>query len=624
MKSLRSKLIAFNALLMALFGLVLVLIVFIQMRGEILSGLNHEFDSALKGQSSVVKTWLDEKKQEIAAQASVAGEADALRFLKVGAKAGFNVNYAGFADGHSLFSDDWSAPADYKVTERDWYKQAMAAGKPIVTEPYVDEASKKLTITVAAPISHGGSPVGVAGGDVFVDSLVKSVLSLQIRGDGYAFIADSKGKVLAHPQAGLTLKPISQLAPELTADKLAELAGSDSLQQVRMGDQDMLLSVQRIPDSDWLIGLATHKDAILAPLNTLLLTVAGLSVLVFALLIPLVGVLLGRMLGGLVALKNAMEDIAHGEGDLTLRLQEGGQDEIAATARAFNQFVTQLATLFRGLRDNAGGVVAGVGQVSSQVQGVADSARSISDMSSSNAATLEQITVSIAHIADNARAADQLASATGSGLESGAQGMLQLADGMESTVQSVRSLESMLAALEQRSQQISGITEVIRDIADQTNLLALNAAIEAARAGEQGRGFAVVADEVRKLAERTAQATVQIAGMVTAIRSETGKAVGDVQQTVTVVNDGVLLTQQAVATIQSIRHSMLEVVSKMSEISHSTQEQHNASTLIAQSSEQINSRVLENDSLLQQASDTLQGLAGKAGQMNGEFAKFRL
>ncbi|RQO76770.1 methyl-accepting chemotaxis protein [Aquitalea sp. FJL05] len=624
MKSLRSKLIAFNALLMALFGLVLVLIVFIQMRGEILSGLNHEFDSALKGQSSVVKTWLDEKKQEIAAQASVASEADALRFLKVGAKAGFNVNYAGFADGHSLFSDDWSAPADYKVAERDWYKQAMAAGKPIVTEPYVDEASKKLTITVAAPISHGGSQVGVVGGDVFVDSLVKSVLSLQIRGNGYAFIVDSKGKLLAHPQAALTLKPISQLAPELTADKLAELAGSASLQQMRMGEQDMLLSVQRIPDSDWLIGLATHKDDILAPLNTLLLTVAGLSALVFALLIPLAGFLLRRMLGGLVALKAAMEDIAHGDGDLTLRLKDEGQDEIAATARAFNQFVTQLATLFRGLRDNAGGVVDGVGQVSGQVLDVADSARRISDMSSSNAATLEQITVSIAHIADNAREADQLATATGTGLESGAQGLLCLADGMESTVQSVRSLETMLAALEQRSQQISGITEVIRDIADQTNLLALNAAIEAARAGEQGRGFAVVADEVRKLAERTAQATVQIAGMVSAIRSETGKAVGDVQQTVTVVNDGVVLTQQAVATIQSIRHSMLEVVSKMSEISHSTQEQHNASTLIAQSSEQINSRVLENDEMLQQASTTLQSLAGRAGQMNGEFAKFHL
>ena len=624
MKSLRSKLIVFNALLMAVFGLVLVLIVFIQMRGEILNGLNHEFDSALKGQGSVVKTWLDEKKQEIAAQAEVATQADALRFLKVGARAGFNVNYAGFADGRSVFSDDWQAPADYKVTMRDWYQQALAAGKPVVTEPYVDEASKKLTITVAAPILQGGKPVGVAGGDVFVDSLVQSVLSLKVRGNGYAFITDGKGTILAHPQAGLTLKPISTLAPTLNAARLAELAGSQSLQQVELDGQDMLLSIQRIPGSDWLIGLATHRADILAPLNTLLLTVAGLSALIFVLLIPLAGVLLGRMLGGLVALQQAMQDIAHGEGDLTLRLKITGQDEIAATATAFNQFVEQLGRLFRGLRDDAGGVVVGVSQVSGQVGEVAERARGISDMSSASAATLEQITVSIAQIADHAREAAVLATRTGQGLDAGANGMHQLASGMESTGQSVCALEGMLAALEQRSQQISGITEVIRDIADQTNLLALNAAIEAARAGEQGRGFAVVADEVRKLAERTAQATVEIAGMVSAIRTETGKAVDDVQRTVHVVNDGVQLTRDAVANIQSIRHSMQDVVSKMSEISHSTQEQHNASTLIAQSSEQINSRVLENDDMLQQASHTLQGLADKAGQMNGQFAKFHL
>ncbi|NWK78210.1 methyl-accepting chemotaxis protein [Aquitalea sp. LB_tupeE] len=624
MKSLRSKLIVFNALLMAVFGLVLVLIVFIQMRGEILNGLNHEFDSALKGQGSVVKTWLDEKKQEITAQAEVATQADALRFLKVGARAGFNVNYAGFADGRSVFSDDWQAPADYKVTTRDWYQQALAAGKPVVTEPYVDEASKKLTITVAAPILQGGKPVGVAGGDVFVDSLVQSVLSLKVRGNGYAFITDGKGTILAHPQAGLTLKPISTLAPTLNAARLTELANSQGLQQVELDGQDMLLSIQHIPGSDWLIGLATHRADILAPLNTLLLTVAGLSALIFVLLIPLAGVLLGRMLGGLVALQQAMQDIAHGEGDLTLRLKISGQDEIAATATAFNQFVEQLGRLFRGLRDDAGGVVVGVSQVSGQVGEVAERARGISDMSSSSAATLEQITVSIAQIADHAREAAVLATRTGQGLDAGANGMQQLASGMESTGQSVCALEGMLAALEQRSQQISGITEVIRDIADQTNLLALNAAIEAARAGEQGRGFAVVADEVRKLAERTAQATVEIAGMVSAIRTETGKAVDDVQRTVHVVNDGVQLTRDAVANIQSIRHSMQDVVSKMSEISHSTQEQHNASTLIAQSSEQINSRVLENDDMLQQASQTLQGLADKAGQMNGQFAKFHL
>ncbi|WP_293765688.1 methyl-accepting chemotaxis protein [uncultured Aquitalea sp.] len=624
MKSLRSRLIAFNALLLVLFGLVLLVLVFMQMRSEILQGLDHEFDSALKGQSSVVKTWLDDKKQQMAAQATIAAEPDALRFLKVGAKAGYNVNYAGFADGKSMFSDDWSAPADYKVTERDWYKQAMAAGKPVVTEPYVDEASKKLTITVAAPIAHDGKAVGVVGGDVFVDELVKSVLSLQIRGNGYAFITDSKGTVLAHPDAALTLKPATQLSPELTADRLKALSDSNHLDDVAIGGQSMLVSVTRIPGSDWLIGLATHKDEILAPLNTLLYTIGGLIIGVLVLLIPLAGWLVGRMLSGLVTLKGAMEDIARGQGDLTLRLKDDGQDEIAATARAFNQFVAQLAQLFRGLRTDAEGVVDGVRQASGQVEGVADSSRQISDVSSSNAATLEEITVSIAHIADNARTADDLASATGASLESGSDTMRRLADGMETTVQSVRGLETMLASLDKRSGEISGITDVIRDIADQTNLLALNAAIEAARAGEQGRGFAVVADEVRKLAERTAQATLQISGMVSAIRAETGKAVDDVEQTVTVVNDGVGLTRDAVASIESVRASMLEVVNKMTEISDSTHEQHKATTMIAQSSELINNSVLENDELLQSVNATLHGLADSAGKMKAEFAKFRL
>ena len=170
----------------------------------------------------------------------------------------------------------------------------------------------------------------------------------------------------------------------------------------------------------------------------------------------------------------------------------------------------------------------------------------------------------------------------------------------------------------------SRVVTVIRDIADQTNLLALNAAIEAARAGEQGRGFAVVADEVRKLAERTAQATLQISTMVGAIRDETTRAVGDVNQTVTAVEEGVGLTREAVDNIHAIRAAMQEVVSKMNEIAHSTTEQHNATTLIAQSTEAINGRVLENDETLQHVSQTLQQLSSSAGKMDAEFGKFRL
>jgi methyl-accepting chemotaxis protein len=625
MKSLRSRLIALNVLLMALFGLVLVTIVFMQMRSEILGGLDNEFSASLKGQSAVVTTWLSEKKQQIVAQTSVANEPDALRFLKVGSKAGgFNVNYVGYADGRTLFSDDWVAPADYKVTDRDWYKQAKDAGQPIVTEPYVDEATKKLTVTIAAPFSHNGAFAGVVGGDVMVDTLVKSVLSMKVRGNGYAFIVDKKGTVIAHPQADLTLKPITGLVPELTPERLTQLVQSDNASDMNIGGKDMLVSAQTIPGTNWVMALATERDVVLAPLDKLLYTIGGLSLLVFVFMILFSGMVIGKMLAGLVKLKAAMEDIARGQGDLTLRLKDDGQDEIAATARAFNTFVGQLGHLFRGLKTDAQDVVGGVQDASQLVASVAQSARHISDVSSSNAATLEQITVSISHIADSARQADQLANATGQNLAASADNMERLSSGMENTVQSVRGLEEMLSSLDKRSQEISGITNVIRDIADQTNLLALNAAIEAARAGEQGRGFAVVADEVRKLAERTAQATLEISNMVGAIREETGRAVGDVNNTVQAVDEGVGLTREAVDNIAAIRESMLEVVAKMSEISQSTQEQHKATTLIAQSSEAINGHVLENDDVLQNVSSTLSGLAGNAGKMDAEFNKFRL
>ncbi|KMN35781.1 hypothetical protein VI26_09340 [Chromobacterium sp. LK1] len=625
MKSLRSRLIALNALLMAVFGLVLVVIVFVQMRTEILQGLDQEFEASLKGQSSVVTTWLGEKKQQIVAQSTMAAESDAIRFLKTGAKAGgFNVNYAGYADGRSLFSDDWVAPADYKVADRDWYKRAKDSGQAVVTDPYLDEATKKLTVTISAPFSHNGAFAGVVGGDVMVEALVKSVLGLKVRGNGYAFIMDKKGTVIAHPQTDLALKPITSVAPELTPERLADIVSHDQASEVQIGGQSMLLSAQEIPGTNWVMALVADRATVLAPLTTLLYTIAGLTALVFVLMIPLASWVIGRMLAGLVRLKNAMEDISHGEGDLTLRLKDDGQDEIAATARAFNTFVAQLAQLFRGLKQDAAGVVSGVQDASQLVAGVADSSRHISDVSSSNAATLEQITVSISHIADSARQADELTSLTGASLEASASNMQRLSSGMEGTVQSVRGLETMLSSLDKRSQEISGITNVIRDIADQTNLLALNAAIEAARAGEQGRGFAVVADEVRKLAERTAQATLEISNMVSAIRDETGRAVSDVNQTVAAVDEGVELTREAVAKIEEIRASMLDVVAKMNEISDSTSEQHKATTLIAQSSEAINGHVLENDDALQNVSSTLTGLSLNAGKMNAEFDKFRL
>ena len=627
MRTLKSRLILLNVLFIALFGLVLVTQSFLQLRTEVRDGLNLEFSATLRGQSTVIQNWFGEKKQQLSALTGVAAGPNALANLKQGAVAGnFFINYVGFPDGRSIFSDDWVATPDYIVTEKPWYVQAKTTGKPTITEPYVDQVSKRLVLTVAVPMLEGGQFHGVVAGDVFVDELVKSVLSLKPRGDGYTFIVNKQGTVIAHPDNALTLKSISSIAPSLVPERLAAIAESHALNEVDINGKTMLVAIEQIPGTDWYMGITADKDLIFAPLNAELFKTVGMSMLLFILVGVVSSVVIGRMLSGLTRLRDAMAGIAsgEGEGDLTIRLDARGRDEIADTGRAFNQFVAKLAHLFGELQGEAQSLIGGVKEASGHVAGLADGARQMADVSSNNAATLEEISVSISHIADTATQADALIRDTNGDLSNCSSNMHQLSVSIEETVKAVHGMEDMLTSLDNSTQDISSITEVIRDIADQTNLLALNAAIEAARAGEQGRGFAVVADEVRKLAERTAQATLEISHRVDSIRQETGNVVSDMKRTVEAVDAGVVLPQTAAGEISAVRESMDEVVSKMNDIALSTTEQHKASTLIAQSTEAINNQVIGNDDALHSVSGALTELSGTAERMQGVFGRFKL
>ncbi|MCL6264306.1 methyl-accepting chemotaxis protein [Craterilacuibacter sp. RT1T] len=621
MQSLRYKLLAVSALLLVTLAATLYGVSYSQMRTAMVAAADGEITSIVDGEAELVGNWLQERQRVMTELVEVAGREEPLPGFQLLARSGdFVATYAAYGDGSTLFSDGWEAPADYQASTRDWFKAARTAGKPVVTAPYVDADSKRMMVTVAAPLSDGGA----VAGDVYIDALAKQLQAREIQANGFAFLAGRDGTLIAYPQAELAGKKLETVASGLSAERLQQLASEHEPVVFKFGERSMAVGVKAVPGSDWLVGVAMDEAELNAPATRLGYTLAATSAAILAVLLIVGSLVIGRMLAGLGVLKNAMVDISQGDADLTRSLPVAGRDEIAQTAEAFNAFVLRLNALFAGLKQDASSVVAGVGDASLLVGQVADSSRSLSDVSSSNAATLEEITVSVAHIADSARQANTLVRDTGSALGNSADNITRLSDGMEGTVNAVRALEGMLSGLSSRSQEISGITDVIRDIADQTNLLALNAAIEAARAGEQGRGFAVVADEVRKLAERTAQATQQIAGMVGAIRNETSQAVGDVNKTVIAVEAGVEVTRAAAEQIGQVRHAMGEVVDKMGEITHSTTEQQEATTLIAQSTEQINSQVVENDGRLQEVSATLRALDQAAGQMDGEFAKFKL
>ncbi len=621
MHSLKHKLLAVSVLLLVTLAATLYGVSYSQMREAMVAAADGEITSTVDGEAELVGNWLQERQRVVAALTGAAAAEAPLPQFQLLAKSGdFYVTYAAYGDGRTLFSDEWVPPADYQASSRDWFKAARAAGKPVVTPPYVDGESKRMMVTVAAPLADGG----VVGGDVFIDALVKQLQAREIRADGFAFLSGKDGTLIAYPQAELAGKKLETVASGLSAERLQQLASEHEPVVFKFGERSMAVGVKAVPGSDWLVGVAMDEAELNAPVTRLGYTLAATSAAILAVLLIVGSLVIGRMLGGLLVLRDAMRDISQGDADLTRALPVKGQDEIAETARAFNTFVAGLRSLFGSLRGEAGQVAGGVADSSRLVSEVAAGSRGLSDVSSANAATLEQITVSIAQIADGAQQADELVRATRGELETSAQGISRLCENMEGTAGSVRALDNMLGVLGTRSQEISGITDVIRDIADQTNLLALNAAIEAARAGEQGRGFAVVADEVRKLAERTAQATQQIAGMVATIREETEQAVGDVNRTVESVEGGVAVTREAADQIERIRRAMGEVVAKMGEISHSTSEQQVATTQIAQSTEQINSQVLENDSRLQDVSSTLTTLDTAARRMDAEFGRFRI
>ncbi|TDR82622.1 methyl-accepting chemotaxis protein [Paludibacterium purpuratum] len=625
MRSLRVKLIVFVAMLMALVSLVIALLVYSQMRSGMIEGVDHELSGTAHGYSTFVRNWYNDKMTSVVAAGGIADMAEPVPALgRINEAGGFNKSYIGFADRHIVYSDGHAAKPGYDPTARPWYQMAASNGKPGVTAPYTDFTTGRLCLTFAAPVMSNGSLKAVVGGDVFIDDLVKTVLSVKLRGNGFAFLVSKDGKVLAHPDAQLTLKPLTNAAPELTADRLAAAATSGETLQVNTHGQSTYVQIVPVEGTDWLLGVSMDTSVVTDPMTKVMITISITVLAALIILVPIASIVLASMLKGLQRLKVAMQEISQGEGDLTRRIEVLGQDEIAETASAFNVFIGQLQTMFQGVKQEADRLIEGVQAAGHSVEKVVSDSREISDVSSANAATLEEITVSISHIADAAHEADGLVAQTGSVSSESAGDMDKLSREMGGTVDVVKGLSDMLSSLDQRSQQISGITEVIKDIADQTNLLALNAAIEAARAGEMGRGFAVVADEVRKLAERTGGATQEIAGMVDMIRNETGQAVGNMQLTVRAVDGGVGLTQSAAERIATIQQAMRQVEAKMNEIALSTSEQHKATTVIAQSTERINGRIIENDHSLGSVHQTLSTLSQGAARMREMFSRFRV
>ena len=381
--------------------------------------------------------------------------------------------------------------------------------------------------------------------------------------------------------------------------------------------------VKKFAPWDWVVGSGIYIDDIDALFRSRVLTLGAISLGVTA-VIALLLLFITRGISNVInGIKEAMGAIQETK-DLSRRVEVTGRNEVSEIGHSFNELVASFQDLIRGVVASAQEVLALTTQLASAAAHVAASSTRQKDSSSSMATAVEETRASIAQVADNSGEAHRIAEQAGELSNRGEAIVHDAAEEMSKIAGAVQESATRIQSLGEQSARISSIVGVIKEIADQTNLLALNAAIEAARAGEQGRGFAVVADEVRKLAERTTHSTQEIGAMISAIQRDTENAVRAMQEGSSRVEGGVTLARQAGASMASIREGAGRVISAVGGIRQALDEQSRATQLVAESVESIVAMAEQNSAETGDIASTSQRLEGLARRLQEMVEVFRV
>lgn len=452
-----------------------------------------------------------------------------------------------------------------------WFTCSRNTGKPCLMDPYFDEVEGRqvLMTSIAFPLELNGKIIGVMGIDISLQRLQEfsqKASSELFQGQADVSIISSAGLLAGHSSDAAFLgKPLGSAFPQERAAQLSNLLsqGTSQIQEYN-GELQVFEPLLPIPEAKgWGVMLDVPREVLLAPALKLeqQLDARRTTDTLIALAVGALAIVLGLLLMWLtaqgvtrpiLAVAAMLKNIASGEGDLTKRLEYAKRDELGELAGWFNRFLDKLqpiiADVKRSVQDARGTADQSAAIASQTSAGMQQQFREIDQVATASqemSATAHDVANSAAQAADAARGADNAARDGLEVIDRTTLSIEQLAGELSAAMQEVESLAAS-------SEQIGSVLEVIRAIAEQTNLLALNAAIEAARAGEAGRGFAVVADEVRNLAKRTQDSVEEIRLVIEGLQNGTREVVGSMHSSHQQAQGSVDQVEQAVTALRKI------------------------------------------------------------------------
>lgn len=566
-------------------SLVLVLVIglftinnFTVMRSQTQEQLSSVLSEVSQSVSNNISNWLNSKLDIVVAIAdsykSNDSKQEILDKLYLADKAGdFKNVFVGREDGSFVLDDQSIAlPSDYDARQRPWYQLAKRGRTTAFTAPYVDVTTNELTISAVAPFSVDGSFSGVAGGDIDMATIAKIVNSIDFLGYGYGFLVDANSRILSHPQPQYNDKQISQLLGQ-------KLPLSKSFTEIEVNDKPHLISFVRITgikNVEWYLGVLIDKDVAYASVDSFR-TMAFLYMLAGVIAIVLMmHYLLKYLMRPMNQVTEAIKDIAQGEGDLRQRLDVENKDEFGQLSEYFNLFIEKIHGSITQVHNTTHSLESSMKRLVDKT----DSSQSLyaeqSQLTKAVVMAINQLASNAQEVSANANEASKLATDANSQVLTSQSSLQTNISSINNLSDKMRGAEQEVLQLEQHTTNIGQVLEVIKGVSEQTNLLALNAAIEAARAGEAGRGFAVVADEVRQLAQRTQESTAEIETTIARLQDGASSAVSIMKEslleTETSVNQAIQAGEQMeritkfIAAIDETNHTVANATNQQTAV----------------------------------------------------------